>query len=254
MRNTEIEIERAPICYNVVLPVPENVGEIILKAREKLGIHQKEVSDRLKMRGRAAISEYETETTAISEHTLSLMAIALNFHPNVPAKTRFGEELVFETNPVPEEGYSAFILNALEQQGMTLEDLADITDSAEGITLAELERIVEEKANEKGKLSVPRAKQWVKIQLGLETYASGVNIRKVLREKRVEKGLHQNELSKILKVNKQTISNYESGHSIPGNHIWALIMLALDFHPNYKLLNKDISSNWASELSALELA
>ncbi|MGP9666531.1 helix-turn-helix domain-containing protein [Psychrobacter sp. AOP31-A1-22] len=247
--NTNKKAEKNPIFYNVVLEVPENVGDILAKARENLAIHQKEVSDRLKMRGRASISEYETGKAPISEHTLSLMAIALNLHPNMPDKMKFGEELVFETNPVPEEGYSAFILNALEQRGMTLEELADITDSAEGITLAELQRIVEEKANEKGKLSIPRAKQWVKIQLALETYASGVNISKLLREKRLAKGWNQPELASILKLTKQTISNYESGHSIPGDHIWALLMLALDFHPNYHLLKQDVSSDWADQLS-----
>lgn len=242
-------LDKPTICKNVVLPVPENAGEIIFKARENLALHQKEVSDRLKMRGRAAISEYETGTTAISSHTLSLMAIALNFHPNMPANTKFGEELVFETNPVPEEGYSAFILNALEQRGMTLKELADITDIAEGISLDELQRIVDEAPNAKGKLTVPRAKQWVKIQLALETYSSGTNLGKTLLEKRKEKGWHQRELADILGVNKQTISNYESGQAIPGNHIWALIMLALDFHPNYKLLKKDVSSNWAKQLA-----
>lgn len=237
------------ICKNVVLTVPENAGEIIFKARENLGLHQKEVSDRLKMRGRAAISEYETGTTAISSHTLSLMAIVLNFHPNMPANSRFGEELIFETNPVPEEGYSAFILNALEQRGMTLNELADITDTAEGINLDELQRIVDEAPNAKGKLTVPRAKQWVKIQLALETYSSGTNLGEILIKKRKEKGLNQRELADILGVNKQTISNYESGQAIPGNHIWALIMLALDFHPNYKLLQQDISSDWAKQLA-----
>lgn len=244
-----------PIYNNVVLPVPPNVGEIILKARESLGIHQEEVSDRLKMRGRSSISEYETGTAAISDHTLSLMAIALNFHPNMPAKARFSEELVFETNPTPKEGYSTFILNALEKRGMTLEALADITSAtAEGIDLDELQRIVDEVPDAKGNLSAPRAKQWVKIQLALETYASGTDIGKVLQKKRKEIGWHQSDLADILNINKQTLSNYESGKSIPGNHVWALIMLALDFHPNYKLLKQDISSNWASHLDVLDHA
>lgn len=247
--NTNKKAEKNPIFYNVVLEVPENVGDILAKARENLAIHQKEVSDRLKMRGRASISEYETGKAPISEHTLSLMAIALNLHPNMPDKMKFGEELVFETNPVPEEGYSAFILNALEQRGMTLSELADITDTAEGINLEELQRIVDEAPNAKGKLTVPRAKQWVKIQLALETYSSGTNLGEILIKKRKEKGLNQRELADILHVNKQTISNYESGKAIPGNHIWALIMLALDFHPNYKLLQQDISSDWAKQLA-----
>ena len=62
------------------------------------------------------------------------------------------------------------------------------------------------------------------------------------------------ELSKILNINKQTLSNYESGQSIPGNHIWALIMLALDFHPTYRLLKQDISSNWSNNLDVLDHA
>ena len=252
---TKAKFPQTPIYNNIVLSVPPNVGEIILKARENLGIRQEEVSDRLKMRGRSSISEYETGTAVISEHTLSLMAIALNFHPNMPAKARFSEELVFETNPVPKEGHSAFILNALEKRGMTLEALANITNAnAEGINLDELQRIIDEAPNDKGKLSVPRAKQWVKIQLALETYASGVNVGKVLLEKRKAKGWSQLELSKILNINNQTLSNYESGQSIPGNHMWALIMLALDFHPNYRLLKQDVSSNWSNNLDVLDHA
>jgi len=252
---TKAKFPRTPIYNNIVLSVPPNVGEIILKARESMGIRQEEVSDRLKMRGRSSISEYETGTAVISKNTLSLMAIALNFHPNMPAKARFSEELVFETNPVPKEGHSAFILNALEKRGMTLEALANITNAkAEGINLDELQRIIDEAPDVKGKLSVPRAKQWVKIQLALETYASGVNVGKVLLEKRKAKGWSQLELSKILHINKQTLSNYESGQSIPGNHIWALIMLALDFHPTYRLLKQDISSNWSNNLDVLDHA
>lgn len=245
--------KKAAIYNNIVLSVPSNIGEIITKAREAAQVHQKEISDRLKMRGRAAICEYETETTVISEHTLSLMAIALNFHPNMPAKSRFGEELVFETNPTPEEGYSAFILNALKEKGMSLEDLAAITSAyAGGITLPELKVIIEAKPDESGKLPVPRAKHWVKIQLALDTYASGINVGEITKREREARGWSQQELAGILKMNKQTVSNYESRYAIPGNHIWALMMLALDIHPNYKLLKKDISEDWAEHLTILE--
>lgn len=169
------------------------------------------------------------------------MAIALNLHPNTPANSFYDEELVFDMNPVPKGGYGQFITDAMAKQGMSFDELADkVTFFAGGISREELQALLD------GEISKPpRAIHWVKIQLALNTFVSGFRAGDEILRRRKEKGWTQSDLAGVLEVNKQTISKYEAGHSIPGNHIWALIMLALDFHPHYRVMKQDIITKTA---------
>lgn len=217
------------VCKNVLIPVPEKYGKVISAHRKSQKLTQKEVSDRLSMRGRSAISEYENEITLITAHAWTLMAVALSFHPNLPKGVYYERPLVFETSPEPLEGFSEFITTARAKRKLSKKELSKKSNISEG----KLNQII------KGSVK-PSAREWISLQLALGEYAYGENIPKILKKERMRRDWSQADIASIVGLNAQSISNYETGKSIPGNHVWALLMLAYDVHPNYRLLKREI--------------
>lgn len=220
------------LCNNILIPVPKNYGEVISKSRGKQGLIQEEISERLLMRGRSAISEYENQSTTITIHTWSLLAIALNFHPNLPEGSFYDKPLVFEASPEPKEGYAAFLNEALKDKRVSKRALcrhAKISDR-------KLTSYLDGSAK-------PTARQWVAMQLALNHYVCGFDIAEILKAERVRKGWSQTDIAEITGLSAQSISNYETRKSIPGNHVWSLLMLAYDIHPNYHLVKKEFTGD-----------
>lgn len=214
-----------------LLEVPVDAGERLLKWRSSAKITQEDLSKRLGLTRRYSISDYERGEIPITNIIYSLASIILGKHQNTPGNIRLdNKKIVYDTRML-ETDFPYFIKKHLAAKKMSLEDLA----VRSGIKIDILRRYIAAQ-------NQPKKKDWASIQIAIGEYASGFNYSKELIAAREALCISQKEAARLSGVTSQSISNFENNRTIPKAQTWAALMLALNFHPQITLNNKEISS------------
>lgn len=228
---------------DIILQPPANAAEIITNHRINLGLSRADVAKVLGLgkRGLASMREYEKEIKKIRPVTYTLFAIALRFHPSMPKDYDSNQILVFKVNKTESVNFALVMKEGMSKIDMTLDDL--IKELRIKIDKTLLQQYLSGS-------SKPNGREWRYIQLAMNFYASGFQIPDLIkkgresfyisddiREKRLAVGYSQQEFGQIVDCVAPTISNYEMRVMLPGDHPWAIIMLALNIHPNYSFIS-----------------
>lgn len=213
-----------------LLETPADAGERLLSWRSSAKITQDDLSKKLGLTRRYSISDYERGEIPITNVMYSLAAIILGKHQNTPGNIRIDNKtIVYDTRQMQTD-FPYFISKHLSSKGWSIEQLSEES----GISTKRLYEYL--KGNKE-----PSQKDWAGIQLALEEYASGFNYSKELIAARKRADISQKEAARISGVTSQSISNFESNRTIPKSQTWSALMLALGFHPQITLNNKEIS-------------
>lgn len=225
---------------SLVLTPPEDAHSMVTKHREKLGLTSIEVGELMGFgaRSRVSMSEFENANVKIKPITYTLFALALGFHPAVKAKNAFdtSKQLVYKVNEHKGVDYAAFLQRSLDETGKTVEQVVGIEPGMSAEVIAKKPLSVDLVKGVLDGSVEPTSRQWGLIQLGVDRYVSGFQYPELIREKRLAFNYSQMKFGKLVGCSTQTISNYETFIMLPGDHVWAVIMLALDIHPNYSMV------------------
>ena len=215
-----------------LLETPADAGERLLSWRLDAKITQDDLSKKLGLTRRYSISDYERGEIPITNVMYSLAAIILGKHQNTPGNIRIDNKtIVYDTRQMQTD-VAYFISKNLSNKGWSLKRLSEQS----GITVNRLNEYLKDKAE-------PSQKDWASIQIALDEYASGFNYSKELIAARNKANISQQEAARISGVTSQSISNFENNRTIPKSQTWSALMLALGFHPQITLNNKEISED-----------
>lgn len=215
-----------------LLETPADAGERLLRWRSSAKITQDDLSKKLGLTRRYSISDYERGEIPITNIMYSLAAIILGKHQNTPGNIRIDNKtIVYDTRQMQTD-VAYFINKHLNNKGWSVERLS----KESGITVKRLNEYLKDKKE-------PSQKDWAGIQIALDQYASGFNYSKELIAARNKANISQKEAARLSGVTSQSISNFESNRTIPKSQTWSALMLALGFHPQITLNNKEISAD-----------
>lgn len=215
-----------------LLESPADAGERLLSWRTSAKITQDDLSKKLGLTRRYSISDYERGEIPITNVMYSLAAIILGKHQNTPGNIRIDNKTVVYDTRQMRTDIAYFISKQLSNKGWSVEQLSEES----GITTNRLNQYLKEKKE-------PSQKDWAGIQIALDEYASGFNYSRELIAARNRANVSQKEAARISGVTSQSISNFENKRTIPKSQTWSALMLALGFHPQITLNNKEISAD-----------
>lgn len=228
---------------NLILKPPKDnkeAGDMVMKHLAKTKLTAIELGEIMGYGARSRISmlEFEHGRVKIKPITYTLFAIALGFHPALPEKFNLENKLVFTVNETEGVDYAAWLSEALKERGLTSDNMFDhLSESGREKRSVPADVVDKILAGE----YEPLAREWGYIQLALDKYVSGFDYPTSIREYRLALGESQPRFAPKVGLGGQTIGNYETNVMLPGDHVWAVIMLALDIHPSFSMLtgNKD---------------
>lgn len=223
---------------NLILNPPKDnkeAGDMVMKYLAKTKLTAIELGEIMGYGTRSRISmlEFEHGRVKIKPITYTLFAIALGFHPALPEKFNLDNKLVFTVNETEGVDYAGWLSEALKERDLKPDNMFDhLSESGRekrSVPADVVEKILAGKYE-------PLAREWGYIQLALDKYVSGFDYPTAIREYRLALGESQPRFAAKVGLGGQTIGNYETNVMLPGDHVWAVIMLALDIHPSFSML------------------
>lgn len=228
---------------NLILNPPEDneeAGRMVMKHLANTNLTAIELGEIMGFgkRSRVSMLEFEHGRVKIKPITYTLFAIVLGFHPAMPERFNLKSKMVFTVNQTEGVDYAIWLREALDERGLEPDNMFDHLSAAGRKSRSVPADVV--KKILAGEYE-PLAKEWGFIQLALDKYTSGFDYPKSIREYRTSIGDSQPNFALKVGLGGQTIGNYETNVMLPADHVWAVIMLALDIHPSFSMLtgNKD---------------
>ncbi|WP_296210870.1 helix-turn-helix transcriptional regulator [Psychrobacter sp. UBA3480] len=241
---------------NLILNPPadnKEAGKTIMKYLEKTDLTAIELGEIMGFgkRSRVSMLEFEHGRVKIKPITYTLFAIALGFHPALPEKFDLKNKLVFTVNETEDVDYALWLREALDERGLEPGNMFDHLSAAgqksRSVPADVIEKILSGEYE-------PLAREWGFIQLALDKFVSGFDYPKSIREYRESIGDSQPNFALKVGLGGQTIGNYETNVMLPADHVWAVIMLALDMHPSFSMLTGNKDDAPLNEVAAADVA
>lgn len=237
-KNTTAEAAVKAMHGSLILTPPadnKEAGDMVMKHLAKTKLTAIELGEIMGYGARSRISmlEFEHGRVKIKPITYTLFAIVLGFHPALPEKFNLKNKLVFTVNQTEGVDYAGWLKEALAEKGLKPSNMFDHLSKS-----GREKRSVPEDVVKKilaGKYE-PLAREWGFIQLALNKFASGFDFPTAILEYRQALGDSQPKFAQKVGLGGQTIGNYETNVMLPGDHVWAVLMFALDIHPSFSML------------------